>query len=307
MILITGGVGFIGSHLAERLSRESEVRVIDNFSDYYSGKEGNVRAFEEKGIELVRGNILDRDTLANALKDVDTVFHLAAQPGVRYSFEKPRFVLETNSAGTLKLLEAARGTGVEKIVNASSSSVYGDAKIPFSEGQILAPISPYGISKLTAEQYCRLYSENYGLSTVSLRYFTVYGPRQRPDMAIRKFIELFSAGKAPTVYGDGKQTRDFTFVSDIVDGTILASKKKFSGEAFNLGGGTQTSLNHIIELIQKNLGTNSSPEYIGRANGDMQDTLASIERAKSDLGYSPKVSVDEGIKATVEWFKSAVP
>jgi len=302
MILVTGGAGFIGSHLVEKLLEDGlEVRVIDNFSDFYSGKEKNVGEFEKNSnFELVRADIRDKN-IGEQIRGAETIFHLAAQPGVGYSLKHPKEVVDINVGGTLNLLEAVRKEEVGQFVNVSSSSVYGNAKeLPLREDMNASPISPYGASKLACEFYCRAYSEAYGMNTANLRYFTVYGPRQRPDMAIRKFVEGMMGGKAPTIFGDGNQTRDFTFVSDIVGGTALLRGKKFSGDVFNVGGGNRISVNELVETINSVLGKPLEPKYVDTQKGDVQDTWADISKI-SELGYKPQVGIKEGIEKFIGW------
>ncbi|MFH1786626.1 MAG: GDP-mannose 4,6-dehydratase [archaeon] len=303
-IMVTGGAGFIGSHLCEQLLNAGhDVRILDNFSRYYSGKEKNIEnCLSKKNCELFRGDILKTESVLKCARGCSTIFHLAAQPGVRYSLDHPAEVNEINALGTLNVLEAARECDVERMVNASSSSVYGNVKtLPMREEQDTNPISPYGVSKIVAEHYCRFYARTYGMGVCSLRYFTVYGPRQRPDMAIRKFIWQIKRAEKPIVFGDGTQTRDFTYVSDIVEGTVLASKKRFSGDAFNIGGGSNISVNDLLGVIMDALGKKAGIEYLPPSKGDVAETLADITKAQKGLGYSPMVNIGSGIKKMVDW------
>jgi len=306
-VMITGGAGFIGSHIADDLlERRNIVVCYDNFSPYYSGKERNVRNnLNNPSYHLVKADILDFGALSQAMKDVDVVFHLAAQPGVRYSVGHPLEVSQINVGGTINILEAARQRRVRKIVYASSSSVYGNPEcMPISEEHPLHPISPYGASKLAGEKYCEVYQRLYGMDTVILRYFTVYGPRQRPDMAIFRFVKQISEGKRPVVYGDGKQTRDFTYVNDIVAGTIAAAEiEGYAGEAFNLGGGHRISVNGLLQRLIELLAKDDviRPIYEAAKLGDIENTHADIKKARSILGYEPKTSLKEGLKNFIDW------
>jgi UDP-glucose 4-epimerase len=305
-VMVTGGAGFVGSHLAERLVElGNEVVVYDVFNDFYVGKEKNLaklRGFE--GFSLVRGDILDYERLSSSMRGVEVLFHLAAQPGVRYSLLHPVLTNNVNTAGTLNALEAAKENGVGKVVNASSSSVYGDqATLPIKETAEKAPISPYGASKLLAEHYCRIYQEAHGLDVVSLRYFTVYGPRQRPDMAFHRFVRQIHEGSPVSIYGDGSQTRDFTYVDDIVTGTISSAEVEgVAGEALNLGSGTRTVLNDVIGVLAELLG-DFDVSYEPRKKGDVTHTLADISKAKEMLTYEPQVSIKDGLRRFIRWFE----
>ena len=242
-VLVTGGVGFIGSHLVERLLESGcrELTVYDNFDDFYPGKEENAKMLQSKGksnsFKLVRGDINDKDSLSAAVKHSDVIFHLAGQAGIRYCNAMPLKANRVNVDGTLNVLMAAKEHGIKKIVYASSSSIFGDpVYLPIDEKHPTNPNSPYGVSKLAAEQYCRVFSKVYGMNVICLRYFSVYGPRGRPDQAIYAFAENIARGKQPVIFGDGEQTRDFTFVSDVVDATILAMERE---EEVKRGGGIQ--------------------------------------------------------------------
>jgi len=309
--LITGGAGFIGSNLADNLLRiGSKVVCFDNFNTYYSDKEKNVQHnLDHSNYRLVKSDILDLKSLQKTLKDIDIIFHLAAQPGVRYSLQHPFEVSQINIGGTINVLEAARLADVNKFIFASSSSVYGNPKyLPLDELHPTEPISPYGLSKLTAEKYCELYGNQYGMKILILRYFTVYGPRQRPDMAIHKFVKSISDGKSPTIYGNGEQTRDFTYISDIVDGTLLAAEKTVPTSCiFNLGGGNRVSVNKLIHLLNEIYGKTHfvKPLYEPDNPGDVIDTNANVGKASKFLGYKPKISLKEGLRNFMEWFKSA--
>jgi len=308
-VLVTGGAGFIGSHLADKLlERHNIVVAYDNFSPYYSGKERNVRNnVDNPNYHLVKADILDFGALSQAMKDVDVVFHLAAQPGVRYSIEHALEVSQINVSGTVNVLEAARQKRVRKVVYASSSSVYGNPKcMPVGEEHPLDPISPYGVSKLAAEKYCQVYRRLYEMDIVILRYFTVYGPRQRPDMAIHRFVDQIFESKAPVVYGDGKQTRDFTYIDDIVVGTIKAAEiEGYAGEAFNLGGGHRVSVNDLLKRLIKLCRKENvvKPIYEHAKLGDVTDTHADISKARRILGFEPKTDVEGGLRNFIEWHK----
>lgn len=301
--LVTGCAGFIGSHLTEALlSKEIEVTGIDCFTDYYPQaiKEKNISAARKnKNFKFIEGNLLNYDLKKLASK-ADTVFHLAAQPGVRYSWDNFRIYAENNILATQKLLDACRETAPQ-LVFASSSSIYGNAPLPIKEEYEANPISPYGVTKLCCEKLCELYSSLFSIPIVALRYFTVYGPRQRPDMAIRKFFSNLFEGKGIEVYGNGSQTRDLTYVSDIVDATILAAGFKTTYEVFNIASGVRTPLLDLIKTIEKLSGKKAKITYKPEAKGDMHDTLADIGKAKSALGYMPKVKLEGGLKKYLDW------
>lgn len=307
--MVTGGAGFIGSHLVERLmERGNRVIVYDNFDEYYSGKEENLcNASGHPDFALVRADILDFETLRETLRGVDVVFHLAAQPGVRFSLNNPQKTNSVNTAGTINVLEAAKRAGVKRLVFSSSSSVYGTPLyMPVDEEHPNNPLSIYGGSKLAAEKYCRIYNDFLGLDSVILRYHTVYGPRQRPDMALHKWASLLSMGKSPTIYGDGRQTRDFTYVDDIVEGTLRAAEvEAIGGEIFNLGCGSRVSINEAVMMLMGSMGLEDvEPVYEPPKQGDAPDTHADIRKACRVLGYKPQVALDEGIERFVKWFKS---
>ena len=307
-VLVTGCAGFIGSHLAEKLVKEHEVTGIDCFTDYYPRniKESNIRnLLKEKNFRFIDGDILKLD-LSRLLKGVDWVFHEAAQAGVRASWgENFGIYVDNNILATQKLLEAARKAGVKRFIFASSSSVYGDSEtLPMKETDKPRPVSPYGVSKLSGESLCYLYWKNYKLPTISLRYFTVYGERQRPDMAFHQFIKAMLKGEKISIFGDGKQTRDFTYVSDIVDATILAARSNSSGEVFNIGGGSRISLMDAINTMEKATKKKATLEFIGEQKGDVRHTHADISKAGDILGYRPRFSIEEGIKREADWIKT---
>src|SRR4051794_27056725 len=306
--LITGAAGFIGSHLTEAwLARGGEAVAIDSMTTYYSptAKVRNARGFRDHpACTFLEEDILDAD-LAAVLGDVDVVFHLAAQAGVRASWGQSFDVYtQLNVTVLQRLLEAAREVGLARFVFASSSSVYGDAEaLPTPEDQILRPVSPYGATKALGEHLVYLYHRNYGIPTISLRYFSVYGPRQRPDMAFHRLIEA-GLSEAPFVlYGDGSQTRDFTFVDDIVSATIAAADLGSAGATYNVGGGAQISMAGAIDLVTAEIGPIEIHRREGQ-QGDARDTAAEISRAAADLRYEPQWDVPTGLRAQVAWHRS---
>jgi len=306
--LVTGCAGFIGSHLTERLLREGyEVIGIDCFTDYYPReiKEANLsNVLKSKKFKLIEEDILEM----NKFPEVDYVFHEAAQAGVRASWGKSfETYMRNNVQATQKLLEFYKDLDIKKFVYASSSSVYGDAELPMREDSLLKPVSPYGVTKLAGENLCYLYWKNYNVPTVSLRYFTVYGPRQRPDMAIHKFVKAIFNGDEITVFGDGTQTRDFTFVDDVVEATILAAESNSVGEVFNIGGGSRVSVNDLIEMMEDIIGKKAKVKYIEKQKGDVRDTLADVSKASELLHWAPRVDINAGLKSFIEWFKYNMP
>jgi len=310
--LVTGTAGFIGSTLAGRLlDRGVDVVGIDCFTDYYPRaiKERNLSALASKpNFRFIESRIQDVD-LASVLHDRSHVFHLAAQAGVRHSWGKDfRIYTVNNIEATQVLLEAACTLGtLEKFVYASSSSVYGDnASIPMREDALPQPVSPYGVSKLAAEQLCYLYFVNYKVPTVSLRYFTVYGPRQRPDMGFHKFLRATIKGDPITLYGDGEQTRDFTFVHDAVSATIAAAEKGVPGRVYNVGGGSRVSVNEVIEMIGRVAGRRPLVSVDAAQKGDMRHTYADTSLARTDLGFAPTVTLEEGLAAEYSWLKETL-
>jgi len=317
-ILITGGAGFIGSSLTEvLLSRGESVVVIDNFNDFYDPrlKRDNVRPFETNpSFKLYECDIRDGAKVLEVFKAEapDAVFHLAARAGVRPSIQQPVLYEEVNSGGTLNMLEAARHTGVKNFVFASSSSVYGiNSKVPFSEEDpITCPISPYATTKRAGELMCFTYSHLYDIPVTCLRFFTVYGEKGRPDMAIAKFTRLIYEGKPIEVYGDGSATRDFTYIGDIVNGLLQSIYKPSRYEIINLGGSNTVVLSRVITLIEENLGKKAVIKYGDKMPGDVPTTYADVTKARRLLGFDPKVTIDEGVRRYVAWFlereKSAV-
>ena len=310
--VVTGCAGFIGSHLTEALLEDGHtVLGIDCFNDNYprADKYGNLaRAGGHERFRLLTADLVSADADA-LLEGADVVFHLAGEPGVRASWG-PRFDRYThhNVQATQRLLEAARETGV-KFVYASSSSVYGDAlTLPTHEDETPRPLSPYGVTKLAAEHLCVLYGEEHGVDTVALRYFSVYGPRQRPDMAFRRFCEAIVEGRPIEVFGDGRQTRDFTFVGDIVDATRAAAQADTpTGRVYNIGGGNRTSLRCALEVLAGIAGRPLDIRHHGRESGDVMDTGADTTRAERELGFSPRTSLADGLAAELEWVRAPVP
>ncbi len=311
--LVTGGAGFIGSHICERLLLSGHaVWTLDDLNDFYDPqmKRNNLRALQSlaKPFEFVQGDLTDRAVVDQLFADVkfDQVIHLAARAGVRPSLEKPALYQRVNVEGTVNLLEAARLKGVKKLTLASSSSVYGvNSKMPFSETDpIFTAISPYAASKLACEALGHVYHHTYGFDVAMLRFFTVYGPRQRPDLAIRKFTKLINEGKPIPVYGDGSSARDHTYVSDIVDGVMACLDREFGYEIFNLGESQTVTLSRLIELIENAVGKKAVIQRLPMQPGDVPVTFADISKARSRLGYAPKMKVEQGIPQFVEWFKS---
>jgi len=310
-ILVTGGAGFIGSNLVDVLVKdENFVCVVDNFDDYYSPeiKMNNIKQnIDKNNFKLIKGDIRDKKILKDCLKDIDIVFHLAARPGVRASIQNPFLYHENNVTATLNLLKACLDSNVKKIIYSSSSSVYGEPEhLPIDEKEPTNPISTYGATKLAAEKYCHVFSKNYDLQIIALRYFTVFGPRQRPDEAICKFTNLILQGKRPEIYGDGEQTRDFTYVSDVVDANLLALRSKIKWDFFNIGSENRISVNELIKLLNEACGSNIKPVYTSKKEGEISHTWANIEKAKKLLNYKPKVDIRTGIKKYVEWVKGNV-
>ena len=312
--LVTGGAGFIGSHVCERLLRENHaVSVLDDLNSFYDPaiKKRNLRALQSLGrpFTFCQGDLTDYVVVDTLMKSVqfDQIIHLAARAGVRPSLAEPALYQRVNVEGTAILLEAARAHGIKKITIASSSSVYGvNAKVPFSESDpIFAPISPYAASKLACEALGHVYHHVHGFDVAMLRFFTVYGPRQRPDLAIHKFASLIEAGKPIPVFGDGSTARDYTYVSDTVDGVLACTRKSFGFEIFNLGESQTVPLSYLIELLEKALGKKAVIDRQPPQPGDVPITFADISKAQRMLGYQPRVKIEEGIPRFVEWFRAA--
>jgi nucleoside-diphosphate-sugar epimerase len=305
--LVTGVAGFIGSTLADRLLADGDDVVgIDCFTDYYPReyKDRNLSgALAHPRFRFIESRLQDVD-LPALLKDRTHVFHLAAQAGVRKSWGRDFAIYTVNNIeATQALLEAACGMpALEKFVYSSSSSVYGDlVAMPMREDALPQPVSPYGVSKLAAEQLCYLYYSNYSVPTVSLRYFTVYGPRQRPDMGFHKFLRATILGQPITVFGDGDQTRDFTFVSDAVAANVAAAKQGVPGRVYNIGGGSRVSVNDVLEMIGRVAGRKPAVNVDPVQKGDMRHTYADTSLARADLGYQPTVGLEEGLAAEYRW------
>ena len=301
--LVTGCAGFIGSHLVDKLLEHGyEVIGIDCFTDYYPReiKEKNLsNALKNNNFKLVKEDILEMDKLP----EVDYVFHLAAQAGVRASWGKSfEIYTRNNIEATQRLLEFYKSKDLKKFVYASSSSVYGDAELPMKENSLLKPVSPYGVTKLAGENLCYLYWKNHGVPTVSMRYFTVYGPRQRPDMAIHKFVKAIFRGDEITVFGDGTQTRDFTYVDDAVEVNILAAESNSVGEVFNIGGGSRISVNDLIEMMDNIIGKKAKVKYIEKQKGDVRDTLADVSNARKKMNWKPKIDIYHGLREYIWWY-----
>jgi nucleoside-diphosphate-sugar epimerase len=304
--LVTGGAGFIGSTLAERLlGHGADVVAVDSFTDYYprAQKEGNLAGLRKQPrFRFVEARIQDAD-LAGLLADRTHVFHLAAQAGVRKSWGRDFSVYTTNNIeATQVLLEACARRPLERFVYASSSSVYGDdVALPMREDALPKPVSPYGVTKLAAEQLCYLYHVNHGVPTVSLRYFTVYGPRQRPDMGFHKFLRATAAGTPIVLFGDGEQTRDFTFVADAVSATVAAADRGIPGRVYNIGGGSRVSINDVIDMIGRVTGRRPVVQADPVQKGDMRHTYADTSLARADLGFAPTVGLEDGLRAEYQW------
>lgn len=309
-ILVTGGAGFIGSHLTDALLKKGEkVTVIDDFNDFYDPRlkrENAAVHIPYASYRLVEGDIRDGGKVFRLFEEskFDAVCHLAARAGVRPSIEEPLLYEQTNCVGTLNLLEAARKTGVGNFVFASSSSVYGiNSKVPFSEGDpITCPISPYATTKRAGELMCFTYSHLYDLPSTCLRFFTVYGERGRPDMAVAKFTKLINDGKEIQVYGDGTARRDFTYVGDIIDGLQRAIYTRSKYEIVNLGGANTIEVKRLIELIEEALGKKAKVRHLPPAPGDVPITYADVTKAKELLGFAAAVRIDEGVNRYVKWF-----
>lgn len=306
--IVTGGAGFIGSHIVEELvSRGEDVIVIDNLCE---GKLSNIKTFSGS-IKFLKKDILDYSALLKAFRNVDSVLHQAALRSVPLSVKEPKRYNEVNIQGTLNVLEASRRCDVKRVVFASSSSVYGNTnELPEKENSLPKPLSPYALTKLAGEYYSRMFSELYGMETINLRYFNIFGPRQYPDSQYSGVISLFvravSTSQQPMIYGDGLQSRDFTFVKNVVDANLLACqrKKKLSGETVNIAQGSSVTINELLKLVNKFLGREIQPVYSEPRPGDVRHTLADLGLARKILGYKPRYTFEHGLKETVEWYKS---
>ena len=310
--LVTGGAGFIGSNLCERLLQMGHaVWAFDDLNPFYDSalKQQNLREIQslDKPFVFVQGDITDRRALDQLLAEIrfDQIIHLAARAGVRPSLQDPALYQRVNVEGTVNLLEAARINRVNKLILASSSSVYGvNSKLPFSESDpIFAPISPYAASKLACEALGHVYHHVYGMDIVLLRFFTVYGPRQRPDLAIYKFAPLIASGKPIPVFGDGTSARDYTYITDILDGVIACTERQFGYEILNLGESQTVTLSRLIELLEAAFGKKAIIDRQPLQPGDVPITYADVSKARTRLGYNPQVKIEQGIPLFVEWFR----
>lgn len=305
--LVTGGAGFIGSNITEELvRRKADVRVLDSL---ITGSLDNIKPFRNK-VEFIKGDIRDRKALKRALKGIDYVIHQAALRSVPKSVDDPFTTNDINVAGTLNVLFEAKAAGVKRLVYASSSSAYGDAKhFPQRETDLPGPISPYGVSKLAAEHYCVTFAKTFGLETVSLRYFNVFGPRQNPESkysaVIPAFLFAMMKGRSPVVDWDGKQSRDFTYVGNVVEANLRSCVVPgISGGVFNVACGRTTSVMDIVNSLNRILGTNIKPKHAPRRHGDVRKTYADITKMKRSLGIRKFVQFEEGLKLTVDWFRN---
>jgi len=309
--LVTGGAGFIGSHLTEALlQKEHRVRVLDDFS---TGKRQNL--IFDKGypsLEIIEGDIRDLAICQKAMKGIEYVFHEAALPSVQRSVEDPLGSNAVNGGGTLNILFAAREEAVKRVIYASSSSIYGDTPtLPKHEEMPSNPLSPYALQKYIGERYCGLFYQLYGLETVSLRYFNIFGPRQDPNSVysavIPKFIDALLQGSPPTIFGDGEQSRDFTYIENVVQANLLAmSAEHLHGEAINVACAERTSLNQLVKVLRKILGSELVPVYEEPRQGDVKHSFADIRKGREILNYEPKVGVELGLRKTVEFFQKSV-
>jgi nucleoside-diphosphate-sugar epimerase len=303
--LVTGGAGFIGSHLAEELVRRGErVRVVDSF---ITGKRDNLKHIPD--VDLIEGDLADLAVAQRAVAGVEYVLHQAAIPSVPRSVQDPITSNRANIDASLNVLVAARDAGVRRVVYAGSSSAYGDTPtLPKVETMGTAPLSPYALQKLVAEQYCQMFTRLYGLETVTIRYFNVFGPRQDPSSpysgVISLFIRALVEGRPPTIYGDGEQTRDFTYVANVVDGVLRAcTAPDASGEVINVATGGRISLNTLYDMVKRVTGAGVTPVYAAPRPGDVRDSQADIDKARRLLGYEPMVPFDQGLAQTVAWFR----
>jgi UDP-glucose 4-epimerase len=311
-MVVTGGAGFIGSNLAEHLlGLGYHVTVIDNLS---TGRAQNLSGWSEKAaghFQFLQTDINETDRLRQAFQGVSCVFHLAAIPSVARSIENPAATQTANINGTLSVLTAARDAGVKRVVAASSSSIYGDdANLPKQEDRTGRCLSPYALSKFVTEEYCRLFYKLYGLETVALRYFNVFGPRQDPNShyaaVIPRFATLLLSGRQPTIFGDGEQSRDFTFVANVIQANLkAATAPNVAGEAFNIGCGTRTSLNELFEKLSRIVGCPIQPRYEPARKGDVRHSLADVRKAGRMLGYSPDITLEEGLQRVVDWYRTS--
>jgi Nucleoside-diphosphate-sugar epimerases len=314
-VLVTGGAGFIGGHLAEAFLNDGhDVRVLDNLEPFYDTriKEHTIEIHREtatatkESYTFHKGDVRDSGTVEEVIADVDVVVHQAAQAGVRISVAEPRKVTDINTGGTVTLLEAAKEADVERVILASSSSVYGKPEsLPYTEDHPTEPVSPYGVTKLTQEHMARVYSELHELSTVCLRYFTVYGPRMRPNMAISNFVSRCFNRESPVIYGDGEQTRDFTYVDDVVDANrTLLSDNTVDGEVMNIGSSGRISIQELAEVVRDEVAPELGIEYDSAREADAEHTHASVEKAYDCIGYEPSRSIKQGVSEFINWYES---
>lgn len=309
-VLVTGGSGFIGSNLCEKLlALGYNVINLDNFNDYYSPliKIKNIKnALENKNYKVIDGDIQDKNLLTSIfnLNSVDIIIHLAALAGVRRSLNNPLEYIDVDIKGTVNLLECARKYNTKKFIFASSSSVYGHNFLPFKESDSAqSQISPYAAAKASGELFCKTYNNLYGIPIVCLRFFTVYGPRQRPEMAIYNFTSRILEGRAISIFGNGTSSRDYTYIDDILDGIVSSMNLNCSFEIFNLGNSKPTNIEYLVSLIEENLGKKALIDYTLMQPGDVPHTFADISKAQELLNYAPKVSIEKGIEEFINWFK----
>jgi UDP-glucose 4-epimerase len=310
-VLITGGAGFIGSHLVDRLLKEKcRVIVYDNFDSFYSGKERNVEYNRDNpNYSLIKDDILNYAALSSKLQGIDIIFHLAAQAGVRYCIENPVKAHDINVTGTMNVLMAAKENEVKKVVYASSSGIFGQLKyVPIDENHPTNPNSPYSATKLAAEKYCLAFGEVYEMDVTCLRYFSVYGPRGRPDQVIYKFAQALIDQKQPIIYGNGQQTRDFTYVDDVVDATYRAATVKgTAGEVFNIGYGREITIHEVLSTVSKALHTTKiNPVYQKTYRGEFSRTYADNRKAAKLLGWKPSTRFEDGVNRFIQWLHNSV-
>lgn len=308
-VLVTGGAGFIGSHLCERLLQLGyNVINLDNFSESYDSsvkRENVLRALRHSNYRLVEGDIRDGTLLENLAmhSGIDIIIHLAALAGVRRSIENPLDYIDVDIKGTVNLLEACKKYNIGRFIFASSSSVYGINSFPFKEEDALElQTSPYAVAKQSGELYCRTYNHLYGIQTVCLRFFTVYGPRQRPDMAVHIFTKAIAEDIELNIYGDGTSSRDYTYVDDVIDGIIAAMQLRCCFEVFNLGNSTPVNIKNLVGVIETKLGKQANIKYLPAQPGDVPITCADTRKAMQLLGYNPKIKLEDGIEHFVEWY-----
>jgi UDP-glucose 4-epimerase len=314
--LVIGGAGFIGSHIVERLAREGH--AVSVFDDLSTGKRENIASFKAArqgspstpSVELVVADVRDTERLGQEMRGCEVVFHQAAIVSVPYSVEHPDETLEVNLHGTLNVLRAAKSAGVRRVVMASSAAVYGeDPELPKRETMLPAPISPYGLEKLASEHYLSIWTKLFGVETVALRYFNVFGPRQDPSSAysgvISIFVDRILRGAPITIFGDGEQFRDFVYVANVVDANLLAATRpEAAGRVYNIGCGERTSLNALVAMLGRICGREVVPSHAAPRAGDIRESLADISRARTELGYAPRIGVEEGLRALVSWIRS---